>query len=145
MGLLDTKEYTVATVLSPTEPPAVPALQSPANGASGVTLPVSLVWQSASGAGWYDVQMAKDNAFTQIVFDRDNVTATSIAVSGLEANTQYWWRVRAGNTVGNSNWSTVWSFTTGAVTTDIWGSLTSMMALMMVMGMVSSMTQTEGG
>jgi hypothetical protein len=145
MGLLDTKEYTVAMVLSPTDPPAAPLLQSPANGASGMSVPINLVWQSAAGAASYRVQVAKDSSFSQIVWEQDNVTATAIVVSVLEANTQYCWRVRAANAAGNSDWSTVWSFTTGVVTTDIWGSLSSLMALMLVMGMAGSITQSEGG
>jgi len=145
MGLLDTKEYTVATVLSATEPPVAPLLQSPANGASGISVPINLVWQWTAGAASYRVQVAKDSSFSQIVFDPDNVTATSIVVSGLEANRQYFWRVRAANAAGSSDWSTVWSFTTGAVTTDIWGSLSSLMALMLVMGMAGNITQAEGG
>jgi predicted phage tail protein len=40
------------------------------------------------------------------------VSGTSASVSGLTNGTTYFWRVNASNSVGSSNWSSVWSFTT---------------------------------
>jgi hypothetical protein len=132
-------------VISPNAPPQVPVLQSPANGATGVSIPVTLSWQAATGAASYRIQVAKDNIFSQLSFDQSNISTNSVSVSGLAVNTQYFWRVKAFNEMGESNWSDVWSFTTAAQGGDIWSSLMSMAALMIVMGMMSSMMPKEGG
>ena len=136
--LFDTKTVNVATVIQPTTPPAIPSLVSPLNGATGVSLLANLAWDPASGAGSYRVQVAKDNAFGQIVYDQADITVTSISVSSLEANTQYFWRVNAANPTGTSDWSDAWSFTTGAGGLAL-EPLTAMLTLTMMMGMVTQM------
>jgi len=93
--------------------PPPPALVSPPNGATNQQAPVTLDWDVSPGATSYQVQIATDALFTQIIEDTSGLTGDSYAVSGLASNTQYWWRVSATNTGGTSNWSTVWSFSTG--------------------------------
>src|SRR5690606_40232853 len=44
--------------------------------------------------------------------------SSSVSVAGLASATTYYWRVRASNGYGDSNWSSVWSFTTSAAAPD---------------------------
>lgn len=143
MSLLDTKTVNVATVSAPTSPPAVPTLSSPPNGATGVAIPVTLSWNAATGAASYRVQVALDSTFVNVAFDQANIQVTQVTVGNLQANTQYFWRVNATNQIGTSDWSQVWSFTTGAAAPDIFGPLMAMACLMMVVGMTTSMMPKE--
>ena len=61
-------------------------------------------WDSSTGATGYRLDVAKDNAFTQIVPGDTNlaVPALSKIVNGLNAGTMYYYRVRAENSSGQS-------------------------------------------
>ena len=73
---------------------------------------MTLVWNAASGATSYDLQLATDADFTNLVVDQAGLTTTSHAVSGLDHATQHYWRVRAANVGGESPWSSAFDFTT---------------------------------
>jgi hypothetical protein len=95
--------------------PSAPALSSPANNATGVATEPNLQWNASSGATSYQVQVSTASDFNTTVFNQSNITTTEVAVSpALDANATYYWRVKAFNDSGNSDWSTTWSFTTGA-------------------------------
>ena len=53
-----------------------------------------------------------DPGFATFIVDEVGVTETSIEVTGLSNDTQYYWRVLATNSAGDSNWSTPFNFTT---------------------------------
>jgi len=94
--------------------PAAPLLLSPANNASGVFPNSSLVWSALSGNISYEVELATDALFTQIV------TQTTLANIGalevlLSPEIVYFWRVRAGSVCGVGEWSEVFSFETAAI------------------------------
>ncbi|GEM_PF-7122628 len=94
-------------------PPAAPTLASPANGATGASISPVLIWNTSSGAASYWLQVATVSNFSSgIVYNQSNITSTSQQVSGLAHNTTYYWRVRAINDGGDSDWSSTWSFTT---------------------------------
>jgi len=62
-------------------------------------------WSSASTATGYNLDVAADNSFTSFVTgfnDHDVGLSTSYNVSGLDANTPYYYRVRARNSGGTS-------------------------------------------
>jgi hypothetical protein len=110
--------------------PGVPVLVSPVDRATGVALTPTLSWRAVTGATSYTVQVATSATFTPLVVNQSGVTGTSRAVSGLENNTTYYWRVRASNAGGAGAWSVVRSFTTGnapatAVTRTLSGQLTT--------------------
>ncbi|MEM1325434.1 MAG: 3-coathanger stack domain-containing protein [Bacteroidota bacterium] len=87
-------------------------LVSPANGTIDVSTAPSLTWNAASGASSYDVQVATDAAFSNVVTS-SNVTTTNWTVSlTLNVLTLYYWRVRHVRTCGNDPWSAPFSFTT---------------------------------
>lgn len=72
---------------------------------------VNFQWNSLTNAWDYELQIAKDNNFNNIVFD-NIITGTSIQYlhSQFDLNTYYFWRVRARNNNGYGGWSDVWNF-----------------------------------
>jgi phosphodiesterase/alkaline phosphatase D-like protein len=96
----------------PPPPPSAPDLSSPADGAASISLSPVLSWNVSSGATSYAVQVATDPGFTSIVSSKSGLATTSTTITGLSANTTYYWRVSASNGGGTSVWSTAWSFTT---------------------------------
>jgi len=115
-GTVNLLLYSLIGAAPPPEIPAAPALLSPVNGATDVSTSPTLSWSASAGASTYGVQVATDAGFSNLVLDRTGVTTTSTSVTGLAANTLYYWRVNATNVAGTSPWSTVWSFTTAAGT-----------------------------
>ncbi|HOD17229.1 MAG TPA: M6 family metalloprotease domain-containing protein [Candidatus Cloacimonadota bacterium] len=93
--------------------PGVPVLISPSMGAINQPRNELLRWNSASYAYRYHYQVATDSYFTNIVQEDDSLQATQIRLQPLEANTRYFWRVRAANSAGHSNFSNIRNFTTG--------------------------------
>jgi hypothetical protein len=98
--------------------PPPPALASPANGATDVTVTPTLQWQAASGAVSYHVQLATDAPFSTIVFEDDEFEATSTQPGQLDHLAVHYWRVRASDGEAWSPWSQVFSFTTAAGVSD---------------------------
>lgn len=92
-------------------PTAAPVLLHPENGATGVPASPRLTWQRVERAGAYQVQVARDEAFTEIV---KNVRCEGpvAEISGLAVNTRYYWRARGLNNVGEGPWSAIWRFNT---------------------------------
>jgi hypothetical protein len=93
--------------------PDVPVLASPSNGSTDVASTLLLRWNSVSSAEFYDLQVSQSSSFSSLTLEK-RVTSTSEEVT-LETGKTYYWRVRAGNQAGTSNYSSYWSFTTAAV------------------------------
>jgi Cohesin domain/Secretion system C-terminal sorting domain/Fibronectin type III domain/Bacterial Ig-like domain (group 2) len=92
--------------------PPAPVLATPANGATGVALNTALVWNAATGATSYRLQVSTDASFLTIVRDSSGIAGTSLNLLGLANGTPYYWRVDASNAGGTGAWSGAWSFTT---------------------------------
>jgi hypothetical protein len=93
-----------------------PAASGPADGATGigslmadtsVSAPVS--WQAQTGATLYEWQVSEDAAFTSP--KTGTTSGTTVTVGNLQAQTAYFWRVRAIEPA-LGRWSTVQQFTT---------------------------------
>lgn len=93
-------------------PPSAPTLVSPANGATGISTGPTLTWNASTNATSYHLQVATDSAFSKLVVDQSNITATSSGISGLTSGTKYYWHVNASNTGGTSSYSVTYNFTT---------------------------------
>jgi predicted phage tail protein len=93
-------------------PPSIPQLVSPNNQSLDQAISVLLSWSAASNASSYRVQVATVRDFSQVLRDVSNVSATQLQVDNLAEGITYYWRVRASNPVGNSNYSTTWEFST---------------------------------
>jgi len=93
---------------------AAPNYIAPANGATDISIAPALDFSTETGSE-YEVQLASDAAFTDIVGSTTgNTTGSFSAANSLEIGTQYFWRVRASNACGDSDWGAVFSFTTSA-------------------------------
>jgi hypothetical protein len=58
--------------------------------------------------------VATEPSFNTPVVNVSGTSLTSASANGLLNSTTYYWRVRASNLAGNSDWSAAWSFTTQA-------------------------------
>jgi hypothetical protein len=96
---------------NPNLPPA-PALLSPADNESDTPVNLRFTWSTVSGATGYHLQVSRSAAFTSVEFDRSGLSSPQDSVSGLSANTTYFWRVNASNAAGTGPWSPVRQFTT---------------------------------
>jgi hypothetical protein len=89
-----------------------PNLISPANNATLPNRRPTLDWRNFPGASAYQLQIARNSAFT-LGLVSVSVTASERAwPSDLLARTRYYWRVRAKVGATYTPWSEVWSFTT---------------------------------
>jgi|GEM_PF-1783364 len=82
-------------------PPEVsPTLVTPEDSASVSEDTVKFVWDAVEGATMYQLVMAKDAEFTEIVLNDSGVTETETVARDLEADQEYYWKVRAANEAG---------------------------------------------
>lgn len=99
-----------------TTSPGTPTLTAPANGASGTSLTPTFTWNAVSGATSYDLQVATDSGFTNIVINATGLTNTNYTPgTSLNPNSSYYWRTRANNGCGSGSYATPFSFSTAAV------------------------------
>jgi subtilisin family serine protease len=106
-------DWSFTTSAAAPTPPPVPVLVSPANAATGVAVPTTLTWNASTGATSYTVQVSTSSTFATFAYNA-SVTTTSTTVSGLAANTRYYWRVNASNTGATSAFSASRYFNTAA-------------------------------
>ncbi|MCX6137105.1 MAG: FG-GAP-like repeat-containing protein [Ignavibacteriales bacterium] len=95
----------------PTAPPA-PSLSSPSNGAIDQPTILTLSWAASSSAAKYHLQVSTSSVFTTFVMNDSTSTGISKTIGPLLNGTTYYWRVRAGNSAGWSDFSASWSFVT---------------------------------
>jgi len=92
--------------------PQSPLLVSPVNGNSGQRDTLSLAWNYEPMVSDYEYQVAVDSQFTEITKTGAGLIDTSVTLTGLAGLTGYFWRVRATNPGGISDYSDVSRFTT---------------------------------
>jgi subtilisin-like proprotein convertase family protein len=98
-------------------PPAAFVHTSPSNNATGQSLTPTLTWSASSGATGYEYCYDTSNNGTCNATWISNGASTSVALSGLAANTAYSWHVRSVNASGAYTYAdgaatTFWNFTT---------------------------------
>lgn len=103
-------------IFTPTGMPLVPALNSPADHATGQPLTVKLMWDSSRSTTSYQIQLSRKAGFSDTVMHKAGITGTSATPAALLPGTTYYWRVRAIGTGGMSQYSTSRMFTTGTAT-----------------------------
>lgn len=100
-------------------PPESPVLISPSDDATDLSESVLLYWHPQINTASYSFQLSKQKDFTSFVAD-ENLTDTTFQVSGLEYTTTYYWRVKASNKAGESEFSAAWQFTTLSSIDAVW-------------------------
>ena len=87
-------------------------MASPVNSSKGVLAPITLKWNKSSLAESYSLQVSTDSSFSSTIIDTSGITDTMFTLNNLNNLTQYFWRVKAVNVGGESDWSEIWSFKT---------------------------------
>jgi M6 family metalloprotease-like protein len=96
-----------------TVPP--PALSAPANGSNVSGTKVTFSWGVSSGADNYQLQVSRNESFTNLLFNQVIGYNMEYEVAGFPNDgSTFWWRVKAGNGSIWSAWSSVWSLVNGA-------------------------------
>lgn len=115
-GSVGTKTTTVDIEIVSTD--AV-TLVSPTDASLDVSLTPTLSWSADISAITYEVEVATDAVFSNIVFSETGLTTTSTTTSNLSSNTTHYWRVRSINDCGALAWSDIWIFRTSDICTPI--------------------------
>lgn len=89
-----------------------PVALNPQSGQYGVPLTGYLTWHAVPNATKYRVQLALDPEFTNVIMDVKEIGILSVAYSGLQYYTDYYWRVNARNNFASSDWSDAYHFKT---------------------------------
>jgi photosystem II stability/assembly factor-like uncharacterized protein len=93
--------------------PSSPVRLYPENKTHNIFTAPKLVWNFHPHAAYYHIQVSSDTTFSQCLVDQIMVNDTTLILSELNYNTSYYWRLRAGNSSGKSDWtSPAWKFTT---------------------------------
>jgi len=89
------------------ETPYVPAILSPADQSEvNQAAPVTLTWVPQGLVGSFDLQVATNAGFADLVLDTNALGTSSFVLQNLLTNSQYFWRVRVVNQGGASDWAT---------------------------------------
>jgi endo-1,4-beta-xylanase len=97
--------------------PLPPTLVSPVT-VNGTQRNPPLLWRSSAFATSYHVQVSDNSTFVGFAVDT-TVADTLLPLSPLAANTRYYWRVSAVDSAGASDYSTMASFITGELISDV--------------------------
>ncbi|WP_426432136.1 reprolysin-like metallopeptidase [Winogradskyella sp. HB-48] len=97
-------------------------LITPANGATDIFADNAVfTWDTDTNAMSYEIDIATDTAFTNIV-DNNTVLNPTYTATSLNINTTYYWRVRSINDCGIGNYSQS-SFTTANIACNFYSAL----------------------
>jgi len=110
----DTSSWSLVWKFTTRDKPTLPkpVLSSPSNGVTNVPLPSTVLrWLTVTGAYNYDVQIASENSFTNILAQA-NVTGTAVTFNGMNSDRTYFWHVRANAPTIIGPWSDTWAFRT---------------------------------
>ena len=107
-----THSITVTLALFDAAPGQV-LLTTPGNFATGQPLQPTFSWTAASQGGTYDLQVASDSQFNNIVYSATGLSTTShTAGTALNPTTFYYWRVRSNNACGTGQYTAPFTFLT---------------------------------
>lgn len=105
---------TVPFYLDVANAPVAPTLTSPINNATLQNVSLNLGWTAVVNATGYDIEIATDNGFSNIISTGSSAT-TSYMINGLNQGTDYYWRVKPTSASCSGNFGTSFKFTTGVV------------------------------
>jgi hypothetical protein len=98
---------------------SAPVLSSPVNDSTNITDRPELSWYAIDTALYYSLEVSTDSLFRKsFSYDEDSLIDTAITIGSLTKEVKYFWRVRATNNSGISEWSEVRNFTTEADSDD---------------------------
>lgn len=88
----------------------------PSNSTLAFSSTLDLAWESSGQTAIYDIDVATDANFNNLLSSISNHPTTTLKVSLLSNNKQYFWRVKARDNGRSSEWSMTSSFTFGVAT-----------------------------
>ena len=98
-----------------TAAPSMPDALWPSPDAEGVSLAPTISWTATPGATGYDIQVAEDTSFTNLLASLYNLGSPAYQGVVLAPYTAYYYRVRARNLCGLGEWSGPVRFRTSAI------------------------------
>ncbi|MFO0793392.1 MAG: hypothetical protein U0586_04940, partial [Candidatus Brocadiaceae bacterium] len=107
----DAWENHIPTGLVYVSAPALPKAISPVNSSREISPDPAFSWQSVPDALWYRLQVSDNSLFSTTLIDRW-ISKTFYPAIAFVNNTNYYWRLKAMNAAGASNWSKKGHFTT---------------------------------
>jgi subtilisin-like proprotein convertase family protein len=84
----------------------------PADNETDVLLLPTFIWQTDPNASYYQIQVATDPAFSNVVLNTTSLGSDYTMANELDPNTMYFWRVKGWNDTCEGSWSSVRSFLT---------------------------------
>lgn len=94
-----------------------PLLSIPENNTIDIPLQTMFSWSDVSlNANTYQLEIATDSSFANLVYDDSTITNDSLTISQLSDSVLYYWRVRAKINDTYGAWSDTWHFQTMART-----------------------------
>lgn len=111
-GVSGAQNKTVNVTLSVANQTPAPSLSLPLNGATVVSVTPVLSWTAGVNAISYDLQVAYDVSFQDMVISTNINNNSYQPVTPLYGATTFYWRVRMTDNCGISLWSTERTFTT---------------------------------
>lgn len=97
---------------NPSGPPSAPIPSTPQNGEKEVSRTPNFTWSISTGADDYQLQVSTSSSFSSTVINRTTTSTNYRPQDPLQYLTTYYWRVRASNENGTSDWSSTFSFET---------------------------------
>jgi uncharacterized lipoprotein YddW (UPF0748 family) len=95
-------------------PPATPILATPLNGTTSVAESVLVTWHGVLQASSYHLQVASDSTFgSGLLVNDSTLTDTVKLVKGYAGQVFTYWRIRARNASGNSEFTSRFTFVCG--------------------------------
>lgn len=91
--------------------PKIPTPTAPFNRSVDQPNAVYLEWTDPSETDGFHVQVSTRSDFLTLVVEQQNVVLSILPIKELQLGLIYFWRVRAFNEAGFSEWSSTWSFT----------------------------------
>ena len=89
-----------------------PTLVYPPDESVEIPLMVTFSWNAVQDAETYQIQIATDDAFENLIADEGDLMSSAYEFSLSDYQTIYHWRVKAVNATQESDWSSEWHFTT---------------------------------
>lgn len=116
-GANESNQNLILTVLAGA--PAAATLLSPEDMAMDQFTGLQLSWEDQPLTSTYDIEIATDPGFTNIIGMGMNLENSNFQTPTLDILTTYYWRVRSTNICGTGDWSEAFQFETAALSCSI--------------------------
>jgi hypothetical protein len=93
--------------------PSIPIPLHPEEGALDQPDTILFRWSRSETAATYDIRISSDPMFEVLLVNTTILIDTTFMFTGMNGQQEYYWRVRSRNAAGESEFSEVFTFTTG--------------------------------